>query len=402
MPQINRVSSKYAFSNGIDELQRRQLSLARAQEQLTSGKRVVRASDDPTAAARAERALATVSRADSNLRALEASRNAMVLSEAALGDATALLQEARELLVASGNQTYTDAERDVLGDRVRSLRAQLLVVANRDDGSGGYLFAGQGARTAPFVDGLQGVRYAGQSGDQMVASETPLPITMDGRLAWAAGRTGNGVFETLPGSPPSSTAWIDGGQVANPSALTGDSYRVTIDGGNAVVDRLAQGGGVAATTTLPLQIGVALEVDGMAFTIRGAPAQGDTFSIKPSTPSLNVFDVLDRAVVYLKSPGLNTAQRAQAISTGLRDMDNSLSLVMSARSRAGAALTGIDQTESRIADLRLYGQKERSAAEDLDMTEAVSDFKNQQTGYEAALRSYALVQRMSLFDFING
>ena len=37
-----------------------------------------------------------VARADTNLRALEASRNAMVLSEAALGDATSLLQQARE------------------------------------------------------------------------------------------------------------------------------------------------------------------------------------------------------------------------------------------------------------------------------------------------------------------
>lgn len=402
MTQINRVSSQNLFSNGIDELQRRQQSLARTQEQLTSGKRVVRASDDPTAAARAERALATVSRADTNQRALEASRNAMVLSEAALGDATSLLQEARELIVASGNPTFSNGEREVLGNRLRDLRAQLLVVANRDDGSGGFLFAGQGARTAPFVDGAQGVRYAGQSGDQMVASENPLPVTVDGRLAWAAGRTGNGVFVTAPGNPASTTAWIDGGQVADPSALTGASYRVTVNGANAVVDRLGAGGTVAATSTLPLQPGTALVVDGMAFTIRGVPAQGDTFTIEPSAPSLNVFDVLDTAITQLKVPGQSSAQRAQALSTGLRDMDSALTLVQGARSRVGALLESIDQTESRIADLRLYGQKERSAAEDLDMTSAVSDFQNQQTGYDAALRSYALVQRMSLFDYING
>lgn len=402
MAQINRVSSQNLFTNGMDELQRRQQSLARTQEQLTSGKRVVRASDDPTAAARAERALATVSRAETNLRALEASRNAMVLSEAALGDATSLLQEARELIVASGNPTYSNGEREVLGNRMRDLRAQLLVVANRDDGSGGFLFAGQGARTAPFIDGAQGVRYAGQSGDQMVASENPLPVTVDGRLAWAAGRTGNGVFVTAPGTPPSATAWIDGGQVADPSALTGASYRVTVNGGNAVVDRLGGGGAVAATTTVPLQPGTAIVVDGMAFTIRGAPANGDTFTIAPSEPSLNVFDVLDSAVANLKNPGMSSAQRSQSIATGLRDMDSALTLVQGTRSRVGALLESIDQTEARIADLRLYGQKERSAAEDLDMTAAVSDFQNQQTGYDAALKSYALVQRMSLFDYING
>ncbi len=402
MAQINRVASQNLFSNGLDELQRRQQSLARTQEQLTSGKRVVRASDDPTAAARAERALATVSRADTNLRALESSRNAMVLSEAALGDANSLLQEARGLLVSAGNPTFSDAERQVLSNRMRDLRAQLLVVANRDDGSGGYLFAGQGSRTAPFIDGAQGVRYAGQSGDQMVASENPLPVTIDGRLAWASGRTGNGVFVTGPGTPASATAWIDGGQVADPEALTGARYRVTIQGSQAVIDRLAASGTVASSTTMPLKTGSAMEVDGMAFTIHGVPATGDTFMIEPSEPALNVFDVLDTAIENLRSTGLSSAQRSQAIASGLRDMDSGLTLLQSTRSRVGAMLESIDQTEARIADLRLYGQKERSAAEDLDMTAAVSDFQNQQTGYDAALRSYALVQRLSLFDYING
>jgi flagellar hook-associated protein 3 FlgL len=99
---------------------------------------------------------------------------------------------------------------------------------------------------------------------------------------------------------------------------------------------------------------------------------------------------------------MTSAQRSQSIATSLRDFDSVLTLVQTARSRVGAMLESIDQTESRIADLRLYGQKERSAAEDLDMTAAVSDFQNQQTGYDAALKSYALVQRMSLFDYING
>ena len=47
------------------------------------------------------------------------------------------------------------------------------------------------------------------------------------------------------------------------------------------------------------------------------------------------------------------------------------------------------------------GGTERSAAEDLDMTEAISRFQIQQTGYDAALRSYAAVQRLTLFQYLN-
>jgi flagellar hook-associated protein 3 FlgL len=53
-----RVSTANAYDASIEQLQRRQQQLPEGQLQLTSMKRVNRASDDPTAAARAERALA--------------------------------------------------------------------------------------------------------------------------------------------------------------------------------------------------------------------------------------------------------------------------------------------------------------------------------------------------------
>ena len=36
------------------------------------------------------------------------------------------------------------------------------------------------------------------------------------------------------------------------------------------------------------------------------------------------------------------------------------------------------------------------------MTAAISNFQNRQTGYQAALQSYASVQKLSLFQYING
>ena len=38
---------------------------------------------------------------------------------------------------------------------------------------------------------------------------------------------------------------------------------------------------------------------------------------------------------------------------------------------------------------------------ELPEVQALSDFKAQQTGYEAALSTYAMVQRMSLFDYLK-
>jgi flagellar hook-associated protein 3 FlgL len=35
------------------------------------------------------------------------------------------------------------------------------------------------------------------------------------------------------------------------------------------------------------------------------------------------------------------------------------------------------------------------------MVQAISDFQNKQSGYDAALKSYSMVQRLSLFQYLN-
>ena len=71
------------------------------------------------------------------------------------------------------------------------------------------------------------------------------------------------------------------------------------------------------------------------------------------------------------------------------------------RSQVGEQMNNLDGSESRLQTLKVYNQAEQSAAEDLDMTQGISDFQNQQTGYDAALKTYSMVQRMSLFQYIN-
>ena len=56
------------YDNAIRNVSARQTSLVNLQENLTSGKRVVRASDDPVSAAQAERALTRISRIQTEQR----------------------------------------------------------------------------------------------------------------------------------------------------------------------------------------------------------------------------------------------------------------------------------------------------------------------------------------------
>ena len=60
-----------------------------------------------------------------------------------------------------------------------------------------------------------------------------------------------------------------------------------------------------------------------------------------------------------------------------------------------------DLIDGRLATQKVSAEAQKSQAEDLDMVQALSSFQNQQSGYEAALKAYSMVQRMSLFQYVN-
>ncbi|MCY4743668.1 flagellar hook-associated protein FlgL [Pelomonas sp. UHG3] len=432
-----RIATANFFDGSIANLQRRQNALQDQQQQLTSGKRIALASDDPTGAARAERALASIGRVEANQRALEASRNSMTLAESAMGDANELLQQARETLVAAGNASYSDAEREGLANKLQGLRDQLLTIANRGDGSGGYIFSGQGSASPPFLDQPGGVSYVGVAGTVQTGNIDNFQLSVDGRGAWEQAASGNGSFETAPRAivtdpatgaarvqliDPGATAanggvpvplvngitgaaasgWIDIGRVVDPSLLTGHNYRVDIAGNSpsqtyTLVDQ-DLGSVVASGAFKP---GQAIVADGMALTITGTPVDGDAFAVAGSRNGLKLFDAIDKAIIDLKTTLRTPVQITQANAAALRDVDAVMANLQSVRSQVGERLNNLDGTEGRLAALKQYSSEERSAAEDLDMVQGISEFQNQQTGYDTALKTYAMVQRMSLFQYLT-
>jgi flagellar hook-associated protein 3 FlgL len=116
---------------------------------------------------------------------------------------------------------------------------------------------------------------------------------------------------------------------------------------------------------------------------------------------LSAFDVLDKAATALKTPLRSAAQISQANAEGLRDLDATFGQFQSARAAAGDALNRLDGSEARLQDAKLHATTDRSEAEDLDMVQAISNFQARQSGYDAALKSYSMVQRLSLFQYLN-
>jgi len=131
----------------------------------------------------------------------------------------------------------------------------------------------------------------------------------------------------------------------------------------------------------------------------GKPANADTVTVAPSAQT-NVFKVMDDAIRSIdNAPGNHKV--TQAVTLALAQIDSSLERLLAARSQAGDWLNRADTITSTQEARTLSLEADRSKAEDLDVAKGISDFNKLQTGYQAALQSYAQIQKLSLFNFIN-
>ena len=452
---IFRVGTANMYDNAIRNVSARQTSLVNLQENLTSGKRVVRASDDPVSAAQAERALTRISRIQTEQRALENQRNAIAQAESTMGDAIGLVQEARQLMVSAGNGTLTSNDRATIANQLQSLRDQLTAVANRTDTNGIPLLGALGSAQSPFMGPLNSTPdylFAGQAG-QTASDGVTLPNTLDGDSAFMFDAKRDGSFHAAI-TPGTSTVIVPGattpsvpamgqpnralttsaitvaeGTNFNKNPATGLAYTYSVSCSNVTLDpatnTLSATYNVSSTdpafvppaaqTLNPIKIGEKGEFNinglppGMSMkvttlptkaldgTITLSPANGDTINISPQA---SVFSVIDKAIAEIKAaPNSNVA--AQAISQALANVDIGLERMSNIRSYAGGLLTRADRITGDQEKRSVQLESDRSRAEDLDMIKGISDFQNQQTGYQAALQTYASVQKLSLFNYIS-
>lgn len=408
-----RLGTANTYDNTLANLTTRQSDLADLQEKLSAGKRVVRASDDPTGAAQAERAWTRSARIETEQRVLSVQKNSMSMAESTLGDATGLLQNIRDLVISAGNGAYNGVNRTSIAEQMRQLREELASYANKQDSNGMPLFGGLGSLTAPFIDvvtatGPNGVSFQGMPG-QRASTTVSIPSTMDGQSTWMDVPTGNGVFKVGLGTsatPNTGTVTTDIGQVINPSAVTSHNYSVTFNVVAGVTtfdvfDDTLDPTHVspALLAAQPYTEGQAIQFDGLSFAVHGTPANLDTLQITPSTKT-SLFTVLDSAIANINGAG-NSAALTQALAYATTEIDAGMARVQAARGLAGDLLNRAEHIDNNQQTKTVQLAADRSRAEDMDMVKGISEFQNRQTGYDAALRTYAQVQKLSLFNYLG-
>lgn len=233
-------------------------SLVRSQEQISSGKRIVRPSDDPVGASQALAFRRQIAAAERNTTAVEGAQVMLDTASSLLQDAGGLLAEARASLLQGMNGTASADDRKLLAGSIRLIRDRLLEIGNARAGNR-YLFAGTATDTGPFAQGTSGVRYLGNEEAQevLVGIDSRLATTLPGDEIFAAEQRSGTQFSGLTGLASGTTADQGTGYV-----------RVQVRHDATTASGLA--GGVAlGTSTADTIVGThALVVDGAARTVQ--------------------------------------------------------------------------------------------------------------------------------------
>lgn len=205
-----RIATALYHQQAIESIGRRNEKLAMQQEQLASGKRINRPSDDPIGAAETERIRASNAQMAIEQRMMSFSTGMLNQADHVLAGTSETLQSMSELLVAAGNGSLQPKDRAVIATQLEGMRSELLALANHADGAGGYVFGGQGSATPPFTSGGSPA-FQPSAGTQQTGLGLSFDTTVDGSKVFlgdgSAATTGSvfGAIDTIIGHLKNTT-----------------------------------------------------------------------------------------------------------------------------------------------------------------------------------------------------
>ena len=405
-----RISTGNIFDIGTSAIVRGQAEMMKTQQQLSSGRRLNSPADDPVAASESLR----LRQADSMNAQYQGNQQSALgtLSQvdSTLSDVTSLLQDVRTSVVAAGNTSLSDLDRQSIAQDIAGRLEQLIGYANATDGKGSYLFGGYSDTAPPFSKTLGAggltVQYTGDQGGRalQVSDTRAIDLSANGSSVFERIPAGNGTFTTAAAAANTGTGLISTGQVIDSSALVpGHSYQIVFTGTGTTYDVVDTTTATTLITGQAYASGAAITgVPGMQFDVSGTPDAGDVFNIAPAS-SQSVFTTLQNLANVLNTPVADAAQRTVLTSNvgiSLQNLDNALNTVLATRAAMGARMNEVQSLQTSMSDQDTALKTAMSQIEDVDYASAISQLSKQQLILEAAQKSFVSVSGLSIFNYM--
>lgn len=403
------------------------------QEQIATGKKDLRPSQDPVAAAR----LSSVKEIEADLRRftdnIGAAKTRLGLADKVLEGVQNIMVRTNELAIQAANGTNSQADRLAIQAEVDQLRDAMIGLANTTDDRGQALFGGYVMRDSPFVKTQDGaVAYAGDTGQTtvLVSDRLMLPTGISGAEVFMRIDTDEGpisVFDVFAGlsaaletaSDTATELTVPGGRVRIDvdTARAPQLHEITLTGplGSArIAAELVAGAPdalVDAINAVSASTGLSalaeINGSGVFVTAQGGGSiglsdyqiAGQPVADAPLRASMTVTPVNDVGTPTDMPRMLADAD--QSIANSIQQLQAGLEHVGLQRARVGAFYNAADIQSEALARKELLIAETRSGIEDADMAEVISKLQALLVSRDAAQQVFAKLSQQSLFDYLR-
>jgi flagellar hook-associated protein 3 FlgL len=399
-----RISTGQMFQQSTTSILEQQSATNSIRGQISSGKRVETAGDDPVAAIAIDNLKQKNTLVEQYEKNIDYATNRIGLAESKIGSTESLMDSMREQLLRGANGSLSSNERQMIADEMRASLEELLSITNSQDESGNYIFAGNKTNSQPFAFDTNGeIVYSGDSGvrKSVVASGITIATNVPGDTAFMNAPNPLGDYGVNYLSSQQGDFNLTGANITDETSHISDIYTFTfIDNGSGGDLQVTDSAGVIATSVANFDPTNSVSFNGIEVKLTGTPAAGDSFTIEPQE-TVSIFDSFSQAINFLESPqATSSAQNKSQLAQLLNDIDSGQNQVSTARGIAGNNLKGLESISSNHAEEKIINSSALSKLEDLDFAEAITEFEKQQLALNAISSLFSSVGSLSLFDYI--
>ena len=427
-----QVSTKLFNQQAVNQFGKLTEQIQDMQAKVSTGKNILKSSDDPVAAVELSAAKEQKNILDRFKRNVDSAQRRLDLADASIQQAVNVMIRISELAIQAGNDTNGVAERVAIRTEVEQLSNVMMEIANTRDAQGQSLFAGYHTNSQAFRKNVDGTfEYLGDRGTHSVQISESMNVatSIDGGTAFETVDTGKGrkstfdiISNTINAISTASGLSRQGSGTAFASldfkvprdpqnwtfTLTGSkgakTISTTVSEGkfSDVVTKInAETANTGITAALDSSTGriTLTETQSRLIKVDNIQIEGMDFS-SSEVKSYVDFNTLsgDGTVVgaYRRLTDVD-----QLISSSVTDVQKATDHLSQQRAFLGAQINKAEHQKDSL-DQRIIATSEKiSDIDTADMAALVTKLQSLLLNKEAAQQAYAKISQNSLFDYLK-
>ncbi|WP_044409869.1 flagellar hook-associated protein FlgL [Thiomicrospira microaerophila] len=352
-----RVSSNMIHNTSFDAITKHQNDILRIQEQLSSGKKVNRPSDDPVGITQIHRLTQTMNTIDQYAKNGVYAKSQLVLEETAITNTVDALQRVRELAVQMSTDTYNEDQRKQTASEVQQLMLHVKSIMNQKNSDGEHMFAGNNVRDLPFVDDPANPGFLTYIGNLDVADGGKPEANFGGRFVKIG-------FDVTNELKPDDEFNMSRVRITDTGSKV---FGMDITNPGATLEKAGEKAGIVSENGIPNDPAA---IDGNVY---------------------NVMRVMYERLMVGDRPGDDVLESLQQSITNMSEN------LASIGGRQNRIETQYDAGET----FKMALTERRMTIEEKDLVEGISEFTVKQNALQMAQQVFQRVQQMSLFDYLR-